>query len=190
MGQNHRILNSGHHPKAFFQQMYRDIANGKVWHGEIKNRAKDGSIYWVDATIVATLSTEGKPSQYVSIRADITQRKAVEEALAVQALQLSRRDEELARSNAELEQFAYVASHDLQEPLRMIANYTQLLAERYRGNLDPQADKYIAYSLDGTVRMQALIQDLLNFSRVGKQEIELRTTDCRAVVEHAVKNLR
>ncbi len=99
-------------------------------------------------------------------------------------------EEELARSNAELQQFAYVASHDLQEPLRMIATYTQLLAERYRGRLDEQADKYIAYSVDGATRMQALIQDLLRFSRVGKAEIEPRATDCRAVVEQALENLQ
>lgn len=104
--------------------------------------------------------------------------------------ELAQKIAELARSNAELEQFAYVASHDLQEPLRMIANYTQLLAERYRGKLDEQADKYIDYSVGGAMRMQALIQDLLRFSRVGRQEIERRKTDCRAVVEQALKNLQ
>ena len=97
---------------------------------------------------------------------------------------------ELAQSNEELEQFAYVASHDLQEPLRMIANYTQLLADKYKGKLDEQADKFIGYSVDGAIRLQALIQDLLRLSRLGKGKIDLTTTESSDVVEKAMQNLR
>lgn len=100
-----------------------------------------------------------------------------------------RAQEDLARSNRELEQFAYVASHDLQEPLRMIASYTQLLAERYRGQLDEKADRYIHYAVDGATRMQALIDDLLTFSRVGRLGLALQNADCNEAVAIACKNL-
>jgi chemotaxis family two-component system sensor kinase Cph1 len=87
-------------------------------------------------------------------------------------------------------QSPHVASHDLQEPLRMIANYTQLLADKYKGKLDEQADKFIGYSVDGAIRLQALIQDLLRLSRLGKGKIDLTTTESSDVVEKAMQNLR
>ena len=98
IGQNHRILKSGHHSKEFFGQMYDAIAKGTVWHGEIKNRAKDGSIYWVETTIVPLVGPDGKPQQYVSIRTDISKSKLAVEVLVDKALELSRQAEELSRS--------------------------------------------------------------------------------------------
>ena len=124
---------------------------------------------------------------------DITERKRAEEELEHYREHLeelvAQRTEELSRSNRDLEQFAYVASHDLQEPLRMIAGYMQLLGERYKGQLDEKADKFIDYAVDGAARMSVLIRDLLDFSRVNTRGEELRNVDCKKAFDSAMRNL-
>jgi signal transduction histidine kinase len=102
---------------------------------------------------------------------------------------LAKKADELARSNADLEQFAYVASHDLQEPLRMVTAYTQLLSERYRGKLDENADKFLGYASEGAMRMQVLIHDLLAFSRIGRNGFTSGSVDCNAVMQEVLQAL-
>jgi signal transduction histidine kinase len=124
----------------------------------------------------------------VAVRAAMQDKKLRQERRQAQE-ELRQKVEELSRSNRDLEQFAYVASHHLQEPLRAVTANTQLLAQRYRGRLDEQADKYIGHTLDGVTRMHGLIHDLLAFSRYAWQEAALRSTDCNEAVAQAMKSL-
>jgi signal transduction histidine kinase len=124
----------------------------------------------------------------ISIRRALQEKQARDERRQAEA-DLARKAEELARSNRDLEQFAYVASHDLQEPLRMVAAYTQLLGDRYADKLDENANKYIHYAMEGALRMQTLVQDLLTFSRVGRDR-QRTPIACDAVVQEALQNLQ
>ncbi len=126
--------------------------------------------------------TNGSKTAVVQIMQDITSMKILEESLQQQT-------HELMKTNKELEQFAYVASHDLQEPLRMVSSYAQLLASRYKDKLDDDADEFIEYIVDGAKRMQTLIQDLLKFSRLSTQSEEFSSVDINNIFDYAVENL-
>lgn len=159
IGQDHRIINSGYHPKEFFINMWQTIASGKTWEGEIRNQAKDGSFYWVYTTIVPFMDTNEKPIQYVAVRYEITGRILAEEKLKVEARKLE-------LSNKELQDFASVAAHDLQEPLRKIQSFADRLRSKSSDKLDAEVTDYLTRIQKSAFRMQTLINDLLSYSRV------------------------
>ena len=142
---------------------------------------KDGTEFPIELSLAKWETGEG--TFFTGMLRDDTERKRAQEALQQYA-------EELGRSNSDLQQFAYVASHDLQEPLRMVSSYTQLLARRYQGKLDADADEFIGYAVDGAFRMQDLINDLLAYSRIGTNGNPVEMADVNSVFDGVVASLR
>jgi len=175
LGQDHRILNSGYHSKEFMRDLWTTIIQGRVWHGEIKNKAKDGSFYWVDATIVPFLNDRGKPRQYVAIRTDITERKAAEEKISRLNTELEQRVVErtaqLQTVNNELEAFSYSVSHDLRAPLRHVLGFAELLQKDAGPSLSGKSLCHLTTIFQAAKRMGSLIDDLLALSHVGRAEL-------------------
>ncbi|HEX7320630.1 MAG TPA: PAS domain S-box protein [bacterium] len=157
-------------------------ASGK-WKGEYTARRKNGTTFIAYGLATDLKDSTGKLIGYQSAVIDITERKRAEE-------ELKRTMTDLSRSNKDLEQFAYVASHDLQEPLRMVASFTQLLEKRYKGKLDAEADEFIDYAVGGANRMQQLINDLLTYSRLGIKGKPFESCDCHSVLGRVIVNLR
>jgi PAS domain S-box-containing protein len=151
LGQDHRIVNSSYHPKEFIRQLWHTIASGQVWHGEIRNRAKDGHFYWVDTTIVPFLNERGKPYQYIAIRSDITARKEAEERLAQQAA--------LARVG----QMAAVVAHEVRNPLAGIKGAVQVLMSR---RAPGDSELPVMHDIVGRIdSLSELINDLMLYAR-------------------------
>lgn len=158
-----------------------DVEHRVIW--------PDSSVHWIASRGGLRRNTDGRAVTLQGTTLDITERKSAQEAIR-QREAMQRASLELMRSNDDLQQFAYVAAHDLQEPLRMVSSYTQLLAERYRGRLDVDADQYIAFAVDGASRMQLLIGDLLAYCQVGTATKDFRETSVTDALEEALLNLQ
>jgi two-component system, sporulation sensor kinase A len=151
LGQDHRIINSGYHSKEFIRNLWTTIASGKVWKGELRNRAKDGSIYWVDTTIVPFVDEDGKPYQYVAIRHDITQLKLAEEQIRLQTIELQR-----AAQLSITGELAAGLAHEIKNPLAGIQGAVDILIRRRDAN-DPEREalegvRHQVQRIDNTVR--------------------------------------
>ena len=174
VGQDHRIVNSGHHSAAFMLELWKTISGGETWRGELRNRAKDGSFYWVDTTIVPFLDTHGKPWQYMAIHYDITERKRQEARLRDQATLTS------------LGEMAAVLAHEVRNPLAGIRGGVQLLASSFPEHSDGrELTTDIVARIDS---LNAVLGDLLSFARI--REIRLAPVDVDAFLRDLASSMR
>jgi PAS domain S-box-containing protein len=171
----HKALLAAHRP-------FHDFEYGR--------RREDGRVCYVSVSGIPMFDDGGRFTGYRGVGKDITRRKNDADALREVNARLEEKARDLARSNQDLQQFAYVASHDLQEPLRMISSYTQLLARRHGDKLGGDAKEFMEFIVDGAARMKQLIEDLLEFSRVGTRAREFKPVDSSEVVAKALSNLR
>jgi PAS domain S-box-containing protein len=181
LGQDHRIINSGYHPKEFIRDLWTTIAAGKVWKGELRNRAKDATIYWVDTTIVPFLNSEGKPYQYVAIRHDISQLKLAEEQILQQAAELQR-----ATQLSFVGELAAGLAHEIKNPLAGIQGGVDILIRR-RDKNDPEREalegmRHEVERIDRTVR--ALLE------RARPRMVSMRASSLADIVSQAVNLAR
>lgn len=197
LGQDHRIINSRHHPKTFFRDLWSTIRRGRVWHGEIMNRAKDGTFYWVDTTIFPFIDAAGRPTQYLAIRTDITQRKADEAQLQQYAF-------DLAERHKELEMIVYTLSHELRSPLvsvqgfgrqllracdqiqQAVANDGIVLTQTIRPLVQESIPQALRFIHAGVSRMEMLLAGLLRYSRLGRDMLIINPINMNAVLTDVI----
>ncbi|HEX8677065.1 MAG TPA: PAS domain S-box protein, partial [Segetibacter sp.] len=188
IGQDHRIINSGHHPKEFIRNLWVTIANGRIWRGELKNKAKDGSFYWVDTTIVPFLSEKGKPYQYLAIRNDITPRKLAEEEIlqinenlekkikerTYELTEALEREKEL---NDMKSRFVSIASHEFRTPLSAILSSISLIEHYKVEEQYEKRQKHIERIKSSVHNLTDILNNFLSLDKLEQGKVEAKSTN-------------
>ena len=178
IGKTHRIINSGYHPKAFFKDLWETIGAGKIWKNEVRNKAKDGTYYWADTTIVPFLRADGRPYQYLAIRVDITRRKETEEKLK-EAMEVK-------------SQFISLVSHELRTPLTAIKQGIDIVDSGTTGDVNDQQREFLGLAKKNVDRLARLISSVLDFQKLqaGKMEFAFEPHDLNEVVGEVYRTMK
>ena len=187
IGQNHRIINSGVQPPAFWQQLWRTISAGQAWRGEICNRARDGSLYWVDSVISPFVDAEGRVQKYISIRTDITAAKQAEGA-RLEAERLEAENRQILEANRLKSLFLANMSHELRTPLNAVIGFADLLRTRAVDPASPRHDQFLGHIASSGRHLLQLINDVLDLSKVesGKLDFFAEPLELQPVVADVV----
>ena len=176
-GKNPRILKSDRNSADMYEQLWRTITAGNEWRGEFINRKKNGDFYWESASISPIFDAQGKISHFVAVKEDISLRKSAEEEIEMLNIHLAARAGELEIANRELEAYGYTVSHDLRKPLTIINGYCQIILDLFGGSLPEQPKEFLKVILRESLKMNQLIETLLNFSRLTRSELNLQQFD-------------
>jgi len=202
LGQDHRIINSGYHSKDFIRNLWVTIANGKIWRGELRNKAKDGTYYWVDTTIVPFLNEHGKPYQYLAIRSDITQRKLAEEQLLKanedlenkvreRTLELTHALEKEKELNEMKSRFVSMASHEFRTPLSAILSSTSLMEHYVNPDQEDKRKKHVERIKSSVKNLTSILDDFLSLEKLEQGKVESHNSEFnfREFIEDAIEEM-
>jgi len=202
LGQDHRIINSGYHSKDFIRNLWVTIANGKIWRGELRNKAKDESYYWVDTTIVPFLNEHGKPYQYLAIRSDITQRKLAEEQLLKanedlenkvreRTLELTHALEKEKELNEMKSRFVSMASHEFRTPLSAILSSTSLMEHYVNPDQEDKRKKHVERIKSSVKNLTSILDDFLSLEKLEQGKVESHNSEFnfREFIEDAIEEM-
>jgi PAS domain S-box-containing protein len=194
VGRTLQVLKSGRQSVEFFQGMWKTILDGKVWHGELVNRRKDGSLYHEEMTVTPVRDVQGEITHFIAIKQDVSERKQAEEALRQSEARhraeledlVEHRTAQLVEANASLQAFAYTAAHDLRSPLRGITSFSTIALEDYGPNLDATGRSMLERIVQSANQMSRLLNDLLEYSRVSAADLKSEPVSLAKAVSEAV----